>query len=605
MSNTPQKKKPFPWRRYLLLIVAVAIVLRTHGSRPRSTWRLQDSQPTAQMRESVRQAVANAKDIRRVVLISIDTLRADHLGCYGYPRDTSPSIDSLARESVVFNHAVACTPITLPSHCSMLTGTTPPQHQVHDNIGYQLHSSSTTLAEILKENGFTTGAVIGAYPLDAQFGLDQGFDTYDDDIKQAQAGVFKFANERDAAEVTELANKWLKNHRKEEFLLFVHYYDPHLPYESHEEFRFRYVLPWPSVRDQYDGEIAYTDYYVGRLIDNLKQMGLYDSTLIILTGDHGESLGERQERGHGFFIYHNTIHVPLIVKLPGLSTMIRVNDVVGLIDIVPTVCSLLGIDSPAAVEGQDVLAAFSQDAPSEVDRSLYCESLRPTIYDAQPLAGLVTSRYKYIETTRPELYDLGDDPRESDNLIKQNPDVAAVLREDLMAILDQAGDQSQRTRVQLDDESLARLGALGYVGAGGVKEDFDFEQPKEDPKDLIKWHELWQDTSNLIFWKEYAKAKPLVLDIIARLPSFYDPAMPTLAHALAIHTDPAIRDPQAALTIARHGAAATEYRNAADLQALVAACAAAGLQDEAMKSLDMLNTLGPTGTGPDANKDKP
>ena len=603
MNKSSRQKKPFPWRRYLLIIIVVGLAGRTFRRRPHTTWSAKDVQPTAQMRQSVSQALAPAADIRRVLLISIDTLRADHLGCYGYSRDTSPNIDTLAGQSILYSHAISSAPLTLPSHSSMLTGLTPPHHQVRDNIGYQLHQSTLTLAEMLKQNNFATGAVIAAFALDSQFGLDQGFDTYDDEIAEANPGVFKFANERDAADVTKLANQWLHKHAQEDFFLFVHYYDPHLPYVSHEDFSFRYLFPWPSVRDKYDGEIAYTDHYVGRLIENLKRLKLYDSTLIILTSDHGESLGERKERGHGFFTYHNPIHVPLLVKLPGLDTSATVNEVVGLIDLVPTICKLTGIDLPARVQGQDLCARFRQKSPTRPERFIYSETLRPTIYDGQSLHTLVTNRHKYIHTTRSELYDLSRDPHEKDNIIEKHPDPAEELRSRLAASLDDANEPST-TKVQLDEEALARLRALGYVGAGGVNEDAHLDQNKEDPKDLIAWHEMWQDASNLVFQEKHDQAKPLVLDIIDRLPAFYDPVMPTLAYALAVHADPQLRDPQAALTIARHCAAATNYRNSSDLKALVAACAAAGLHDEAAQALDLLTNLTTPPLGPGANKDQ-
>ena len=505
MSRSANRNRVLPWRRYLLAIIVCVVVVRTVWRLPRRTWSLEDSSQASGIAAALDPAAGSAKDIRHVILISIDTLRADHLGCYGYSRNTSPNIDALAAQSVLFNHAVAPVPITLPSHCSMLTGTIPPHHNVRDNIGYQLSNSSVTLAEILKETGFVTGAIVGAFALDGQFGLNQGFDTYDDSIQQQHQANFAFRNERQAEEVTQLANKWLRKHYKDKFFLFLHYYDPHDRYVSHEQFRYA-SLPFISrVRDQYDSEIAYTDYYLGRFIDTLKKTGIYDSSLIIFASDHGESLDEHRERTHTFFIYHSTVHVPLLIKLPGQSGPAKVSDVVGLIDIVPTVCGLLGIGPGSVVQGQDLMARFRLDQPAQPDRSIYCESLVPTKYEGQSLFGLVTKRYKYLQTARPELYDLLNDPHETDNLIHQYADLANTLRDRLIHIIGDTAPADGNSRIQLDKASLERLTALGYVGTS-VQEGFDLEQDKEDPKDIIGLFRSCEDASICMFRQEYTKA---------------------------------------------------------------------------------------------------
>lgn len=595
MSKVPQKKKAFPWRRYLLLAIVAIIIARTVWRVPRTTWSLQGSPPTAQVRESVRQAIANAKDLRGVVLISIDTLRADHLGCYGYSRDTSSNIDALANQSIVFNHAVAPVPITLPAHSSMHTGTTPLHHKVHDNINYRLSESSLTLAEILKKNGFATGAIIGAFALDSQFGLDQGFDTYDDDFKDAREGFFESGNQRDAAEVTKLANRWLGKHGNDKFFLFLHYYDPHTPYELHSGFRFKTALGKPSARDAYDSEIAYTDYHVGKVIETLKEMGLYDSTLIILTSDHGESFGEHGENGHSFFIYHSTLHVPLIIKIPQSRIPVKIYDVVGLVDIVPTVCGLLGIEPDLEVQGRDLRACFSQEPRSEPERALFCESLKATIYGAQSLLGVVTSRYKYIQTTRSELYDLFDDLGETDNIIEDEPEIARKLQEQLMHMLGENVGPGTDSKVELGQEDLSRLRSPGYVG-GPVEEDFDLTESKDDPKDLIALHALRQVVIEGTMGQEFGKAKAAAQEMIRQRPEFYDPVMSALAYVLATHPDAEVRDPKAALAMAKHGVQLTEYGDWESLFALAAAYDAVGLVSESKKALDRANELAPAGT---------
>ena len=229
-------------------------------------------------------------EIRNVLLISIDTCRADYLSCYGYPRETTPNIDELAREGILFENVISPVPLTLPAHSSMLTGTIPPYHRVHNNIDYKLGLSNVTLAEILKEVGFTTSAFISSFIMDSQFGLDQGFDTYNDSFEKTYSSVG--INERKAGETSRLAAQWLDEHKDESFFLFLHYYDPHKSYEPPKPFASKFP------QNPYAGEIAYTDDYIGQVITRLKELGLYDSTLIIITSDHGEMLGEHGEPAH-------------------------------------------------------------------------------------------------------------------------------------------------------------------------------------------------------------------------------------------------------------------------------------------------------------------
>lgn len=588
MSKSAKKKKRYTWCKLVILVLCVFIG-RSLWRIPRTTWSPKDSSQTATTLENVSQAVARAKEIRRIVLISIDTLRADHLGCYGYSRNTSPNIDALAAEGILFNHAVSPVPLTLPAHSSMMTGTNPYYHQVHDNLDSRLSDSNITLAEILKKNGFVTGAIIAAFALDSLFGLDQGFDTYDDDIDTAgqTSELLPFSNERKGEEVTKLAEAWLEEHQAEKFFLWLHYYDPHHPYQWHKGTRFKYPYLFPRVVDAYDSEIAYTDVHVGIVIDRLKQMGLYDSTLIIVVGDHGESLWAHKESGHGFFVYHATVHVPFIIKLPGLSAGVKINDVVGLIDIVPTVCQLLGIDPPAEVEGVSLLANSRQDD----HRALYCESMKPTVYKGQSLLGLTTNRYKYIHTTRPELYDLYDDPDETDNVVDEHPEIAKMFEDRLFMMVSGIDDRPSGSKIELDIGSLKRLEALGYAGEA-VEVDFDLAGTKEDPKDIIDFHEYWERVFHWISNNEWTKAKVHVLEVIAQRPEFYDSIMPAVAYAIATDSDPEVRDAEMAVTIARHGVELTEYRDSYNLRALTAAYDAAGRDEEARKiAIKLINLV--------------
>jgi len=236
---------------------------------------------------------------RNVVLISIDTCRADRLGCYGHPGKSTPNVDAVARDGVTFLLAQTTNPITLPAHCSMMTGQIPPDHGVRDNRTYRLAASNVTLAEVMREHGYATAAFVGAFPLDSIMGLDQGFDVYDD--RYTMGGAGRVANERRAMEVSNSAIEWLREHDGAPFFLFVHYFDPHAPYSPPEPFASEHA------GDPYVGEIAYTDHAIGRVVDELKRLGLYDSSLIVITSAHGEALGEHEEATHAFFVYQSTV----------------------------------------------------------------------------------------------------------------------------------------------------------------------------------------------------------------------------------------------------------------------------------------------------------
>lgn len=579
------KKQTFEWRRYIPLVIALIIVGKVLWQFPRRNWLPKKTGQTTSVVPGGAETGRASKGVQHIVLISIDTCRADHLGCYGYSRDTSPNIDTLAATSIVFNHAVSPVPMTLPSHCSMLTGTTPPYHEVRDNIGYRLGEANVTLAETLREEGFATGAVVASYVLDSDFGMDQGFDTYEDRIYKGD-GMSRLGNERKAERVTKLAELWLEKHRREKFFLFVHYYDPHTPHEFHEQFPF---TSWPFIstgKDRYDSEIAYTDHWIGKVIDKLKQLGLYDSTLIILTGDHGEALMEHGESTHSYFIYHSNIHVPLMFKLPGSAVASRIYDVAGLVDIVPTVCGMLGIDAPVGVEGQDLSIYFCPEPPSGRDNQLYCESLTATTYGAESLAGVVTNRYKYIQTTRPELYDLFEDPREKDNVIKEQSQRAQTLRDSLMAMLIKENDSDSDGRMSLDAESLKRLHSLGYVG-GGITDNSDLGQSRDDPKDLVGFHNSYKELIDLVYTEKYGQAKKLARKLIERLPRFHGNIMTSLAQVLATHPDEHVRDADTAVFIAEHGANLSEYKEVLFLDVLAMAYAVAGRFERAVRTAEM------------------
>lgn len=449
--------------------------------------------------------------IRNVVLISIDTCRADRLGCYGFELNTTPNIDALSQEGTLFENAISPVPITLPAHVTMLTGTIPPYHGVHDNMAYKLESSGVTLAEILKENGFTTGAVIGCYMLNSRFGLSQGFDSYNERFEEERLNTGR-VNERYASEVSRFADEWLEENSDDDFFLFLHYYDPHRDYLPPEPFASKFF------GKPYAGEIAYVDYSIGQVIKKLKKLGLYDSTLIIVTADHGEMLGEHGELTHAYFIYQSAIRVPLIFKLPGQTESRRIEPAVGLVDIVPTICGLLGIDAPEQLDGVDLSDCLRKNKPLQADRFLYCGSLYPTKYKGNSLLGLVSRRFKYIQTTRPELYDLVKDPHERNNLVEERPGLAKSLKAQLAQLLEESvRDQNSDTNIYLDAQSRARLESLGYV-AGQLSEDFGFNQTSEDPKDLITLHKSFIICYGLIAQNRLKAAKIIAENFVKRKP---------------------------------------------------------------------------------------
>ena len=467
--------------------------------------------------------------IRNVLLISIDTLRADHVGAYGFPRRTTPHLDALAREGVLFESVVSPIPATLPAHGSMLTGTLPPYHGVHDNLGGRLPDSSLTLAQILKRRGLATGAVVSSFVLDSRFNLGQGFDTYDDRFEQVHK--INYLSERKGDETARRATAWLEAHRKEPFFLFVHFYDPHDGYEPPEPFASEFR------GDGYSGEVAFADHCAGQVVDRLEALGLRDSTLVVVTGDHGEMLGEHGELTHQFFIYQGALRVPLIFRVPGHPGPRRVGQLAGLVDIVPTICGLLGIPVPAPVYGEDLSGWLRGESPALKKRRLYAESFTPTrYYGASPLFGLVSEDTKYIETTRPELYDLEKDPGETTNLYATERGRAEALRAELRRLL--SGQAGKRQSVALDDESRRRLESLGYLGRSRGDVTFEFDASREDPKDLIAFYRSDQRLSELVQHKSWDEAAVLCDRMLRERPGFVDVHLQRAEIAVA-QADPA------------------------------------------------------------------
>src|SRR6266852_2027847 len=424
-----------------------------------------------------------------VVVVTIDTLRADHLGCYGYKQISTPNIDALAADGARFERAYTVVPVTLPSHTVMFTGTYPMLSGMHDFGGNKLSPQQPTLASVLKQSGYVTGAVIGAAVLDSRFGLNQGFDFYYDHFdfsRLEEANLDEM--ERPGNVVADLALDWLGKNSQKKFFLWMHLYDPHFPYRPPEPYSREYAS------QPYDGEIAFADEQVGRLLRFLKDKGLYQNTVIVLTGDHGESLGEHGEKTHGFFIYNVTMHVPLIIHLPGKPATQTVADPVSLVDLMPTVLAATGLDIPSQVQGRSLLSALRGEKIDR-DRTLYGETFLPRLhFNWSELRGAENAKYHFIDAPRPELYDLTKDPGELRNLFPEKKAVAEEMRAKLAGLIrEYSAGKELAEKTGLDPALMERLKSLGYAGFSGGGDPTITNRDLPDPKDRIATYELISD----------------------------------------------------------------------------------------------------------------
>jgi arylsulfatase A-like enzyme/Tfp pilus assembly protein PilF len=423
-----------------------------------------------------------ARDQLNVILLTLDTLRADHLGAYGSTDVRTPNLDRLAREGVVFEQAMTTAPLTLPAHSSMMTGQFPPRHGVRDNGGFFLGPEQVTLAEVLAAWGFQTGATVGAFVLDSKWGLDQGFATYQDDFDLTNVKAMSLASvKRPGNEVVDLALKWMDTVGDRPFFSWLHLYDPHAPYDSPEPYRSEYK------GHPYRGAIAFTDAQVGRVLAYLTDRGLADRTIVIVAGDHGEGLGEHGEETHGFFVYESSMHVPLIVRAPFAATQgRRVTQPVRTVDIMPTVLDLLQIPAPEALAGVSLTPLMAGDS-AEMPLDGYGEAMYPLHhYGWSELTAMRSDRYKLIDAPRPELYDLAQDPRELTNIFEARRSVGdAMLRtlRDKKKAMAQTAPAAPKNQ-DVDPETRARLAALGYVGSFVATADGPVSE-RADPKDKI------------------------------------------------------------------------------------------------------------------------
>ena len=412
-----------------------------------------------------------------VVLISVDTLRSDHLPFYGYKGVETPALSALRNDSILFEKAYAHVPLTLPSHASVFTGRVPSEHGIHDNLGYHLRKDVPTLAELLKKGGYATGGAISCYVLKGDSGISRGFDLYDDEVDAPEAKAALGRVQRAGVETEKRLETWAGAQAGKPLFAFLHLYEPHTPYEPPEPFKTRYAsLP-------YDGEIAAADAIVGTFLSFLKQKGIYDKALVIFLSDHGEGLGEHGEAEHGMFLYREALQVPLLVKLPGARRAgTSVATPVALSDIFTTVGRAVALADFRAPDGTvslvDLAAGASPASPTA--RRLLAETFFPRIHFGwSELSSLIEGRWHYIEAPRPEIYDLETDPSETNNRIAEKPDALRALRTDLLK-----RKPSFETPLEIDSEARKKLASLGYLSAGPSPAG-----TLDDPKDRIKTFE--------------------------------------------------------------------------------------------------------------------
>ncbi len=442
-----------------------------------------------------------------VLLVTLDTTRADRLGCYGYAGAKTPNLDALAARGVRFAEAYAPVPLTLPSHASILTGTDPCVHGVRNNGSYVLAPERTTLAEILKGRGYATAAFVASFSVDSRFGLDQGFDVYDDNFQEG--APFKALNaERKAEQVYEVFAGWLDKAPKEPFLAWVHFFDPHAPYAPPSPYREEFA------GRPYDGEVSYMDYLFGAVMKKLRERGFLARTVIAVAGDHGEGFGEKGESGHGVFLYDETLRVPLLLYADGRLPEGRV--VVSrarLIDLLPTLLDLVAVPAPDGLGGVSLVDDIRRGKGPLRDVCL--ESLYPREnFGWAPLFGLVSGRRKFILAPRPELYDLAVDQGEKKDLAASETRTAGELKGRLEHLLASAGGGSASGPRALSAEEEARLRSLGYVNYA----EKNAAGPLADPKDKTAELGLVQEAERLESEGDFAGAVALHEKMLALRP---------------------------------------------------------------------------------------
>jgi len=455
-----------------------------------------------------------------VILIVIDTLRADRLSCYSEKYVQTPNIDRLAQEGVVFESCISQTPLTLPAVTTILSGTYPLYHQVRDNGGFVAPQKLTLLSEILSKHNYSTSAFIGAYVLHSKWGLNQGFDIYSDMFKDESGDKIISLDEiqKRAAEVLQDASSWLAKNKDKKFFSLIHLYDPHASYDPPSPFKEKYIDA------PYEGEVAYTDEELGKFFDFLKKEGLWDKTLIVLTGDHGESLWEHREETHGFFVYDSTVWVPLIIKTSFPFPEKRLKNVVEHVDLAPTILEMLNIPVPESIQGKSLLSLMLGKEKNWPDTA-FSETYYPRLHFGwSELSAWYHQNWKYILAPSEELYDLSKDKAEKENLVLPLDEQKKKMKNTLLKFVGEKSRQALTPEASqnLDREAIEKLASLGYVSSFS-----DVGQRKDlaDPKEKIKVHNDLNDAKQLYLEKKYVEATDIVKKILVQDPHIVDAYM--------------------------------------------------------------------------------
>ncbi len=451
-----------------------------------------------------------------LLLVTLDTTRADRLGCYGYGAARTPAIDRLAADGVRATDAVTAAPITLPSHATILTGLYPPAHGVRDNGTYALGDDAVTLAERLHAAGYRTQAIVSALVLNRRYNLAQGFDGYDDDLWSENQPKLFLIRSRPGPKTAARALRWLEGWSEEKprrpFFLWMHLFDAHQPYTAPMAERLRYSNP-------YDAEIAVLDTAVGEVLDELRHQGILDDTLVVVTADHGESLGEHGEKTHALFIYDATVRVPLLLRYPRLLPAGKVYaGPVRTVDVVPTVLAALGLPGGEETQGKNLLPALRGDEPPP-DLAQYSESLLAQVgFGMSPLFGLRHGGYKWIRAPKPEVYDLRRDPHERTNLYPREARRGALLDRELAAVLDDSRRRALAPQKSaMDGETARSLQALGYLAPEAERQALA-AIPGLDPKDGLPLYEALERARHLEQQKRWADAEREIRSVVAKTP---------------------------------------------------------------------------------------
>ena len=471
-------------------------------------------------------AAVSSPSLRPVnlVVVTVDTLRPDHLHCYGSSKIETPSIDAVAQSGVVFENAVTQTPLTPPSHASIFTGMNPTAHHVRNTGGFILQPTSLTLATILQRQGWDTAAFVSSAVLKKLFGFSQGFSIYDDQMpKAANRQETRDEPERRAGDTVDRALRWLDAQSGKPYFLWVHLYDPHLPYQPPSPFNQKY-------KDRlYDGEIAYADHELGRLFDAVHKKSLADKTLIAVLSDHGESLGEHGEYTHGIFLYDATLRIAFVISGPGVPAGRRVTEQARAVDFLPTILELMGGKPPAAVQGTSLAPLFTgKEAASAVS---YAETLYPKMNMGwAELRGIRTNRWKYIRAPKPELYDLSQDPAEKTNVIQNHAAEVQKFEAQLKAVIGTDGAEKVETAM-VDQRTLDQLKSLGYL-SGFAARTYNLTGHGVDPKDRVGVLKLLEtaedagsrlpDTRRVALLEEALRQDPTNPDIYHQLGGKYE-----------------------------------------------------------------------------------